>query len=180
MTARIAGAALAGLLALQGSAAAAAPVSVWQLIGEVLHGYEAVVEVKLDPEPAAAPVEAGAPPLAVRLVELARKGDPAQALRIPVTEGRVTEADVGTVVDWLAPLPSDSRAETLSALVFYTKPSDADAVNAFLGTLGLMQFGVGDQRVGFFSSGGKQVSEIDGGTDASAGQVLDAATEAVI
>src|SRR5690349_15288995 len=156
------------------SSAVAAPVDLGRFVYEIRKGYTDTVRVNILEEQSRA--DGGRDILAIELRGIKNEG-----LRFPIgiQDGNVSEADVKAAVYWLAQFPSENRVETLSALIFYTKPTDADFVNRFLKDTNLVEYPMDQRSSGVFTAGGEQVGTIEGGESASAGQTLDGFLEAI-
>jgi hypothetical protein len=156
------------------SGAIAAPVDLGRFVYQVRKGYTDTVKVNIIEERPTA--DGGREILAIEL-----RGINNEALRLPIgiQDGNVSEDDVKVSVYWLAQFPSENRLDTLSALIFYTKPTDPDFVNQFLNDTHLVKYPMDEHSSALFTAAGEQVSTIEGGDSASAGQTLDAFLEAI-
>jgi hypothetical protein len=156
------------------SGAIAAPVDLGRFVYEIRKGYTDTVRVNIIAERPTA--DGGREILGIELQGIKNEG-----LRLPIgiQNGNVSETDVKVAVYWLAQFPSENRADTLSALIFYTKPTDVDFLSRLLRDTNLVQYPIDQQSSGLFTVAGEQVGTIEGGESASAGQTLDAFLEAV-
>ena len=153
--------------------AGADPVGAKKIIDAIRQGYGATVAVRSN---SFSTGQDGSN--VIGMFTLQSRQDRGQQLTIRAQDGKVSEDDVKAAVYWLAQFPSDSRAETLSLLVYYTKPSAA-FVNQFLKDTGLVRFPIDEHSSGLFTRSGEQVSTVEGGEHASGGQTLDALLDAL-
>src|SRR5689334_12297442 len=144
------------------SGAIAAPVDLGRFVYQVRKGYTDTVKVNIIEERPTA--DGGREILAIEL-----RGINNEALRLPIgiQDGNVSEDDVKVSVYWLAQFPSENRLDTLSALIFYTKPTDLDFVNQFLNDTHLVKYPMDEHSSALFTAAGEQVSTIEGGDSAS-------------